>query len=102
MKRQLPLVVLGSAVLIACSTAGAEPDIPERGVTPGFICNSDGLNKFVGQPADRDVGANALNQSGAKVLRWIPPNSAISMDFRQDRLNIEYDENRMITRISCG
>lgn len=102
MRLHLPFVVLGSAVLFACTTAGTKPDVPERGVTPGFVCNSDDLGEFVGQSADGDVGAKALNQSGAKSLRWIPPNSAVSMDFRQDRLNIEYDENMTITRISCG
>lgn len=88
--------------MAACSTVGTEPEIPERGATPGHMCNADDLESFVGQPANADTGAQALQQSGAKSLRWIAPRSAITMDFRQDRLNIEYDDKMVITRVSCG
>lgn len=79
-----------------------EPEIPERGTTPGYICKTDGLETLVGSQANREVGAHALNKSGAKRLRWIAPNTAVTMDFRQDRLNISYDYEMVITRINCG
>ncbi len=102
MRMRVSFTLLCCSALLACSTTGQEPEIPERGVTPGFACNSDGLSKFVGQKADSATGASALAQSGAKSLRWIPPNSAVTMDFRQDRLNIEYDEKMVISRVNCG
>ncbi|MEP2101845.1 MAG: I78 family peptidase inhibitor [Parasphingorhabdus sp.] len=100
-KRCIP-IALCCAALVACSTNGSEPEIPERGVTPGYMCKADDLNIYVGQRANTEIGASALKKSGAKNLRWIAPRSAVTMDYRQDRLNIEYDDTMVITRINCG
>ncbi|GAA0471778.1 hypothetical protein GCM10009096_11020 [Parasphingorhabdus litoris] len=102
MKNRYVLVAICCTALAACSTNGSEPEIPERGITPGFVCKADGLTIYVGQRANAQTGASALKKSGAKTLRWIAPRSAVSMDFRQDRLNIEYDDAMVITRINCG
>ncbi|MFY9240358.1 MAG: I78 family peptidase inhibitor [Roseovarius sp.] len=34
--------------------------------------------------------------------RVIPPNSAVTMDYRPDRLNVDLDEAGQITRFWCG
>ncbi|WP_272003749.1 I78 family peptidase inhibitor [Roseovarius sp. ZX-A-9] len=34
--------------------------------------------------------------------RIIPPNSAVTLDHRPDRLNVDVDEGGVITRIWCG
>ena len=55
--------------------------------------------------ASRGIGAgilSALAKSGATVLRWIPPRNAITMDYNFVRLNISYDDNMIIDRVSCG
>lgn len=102
MRVQLVLATISCPALLACSATSGEPVIPERGVTPGYTCQTNGLDTFVGQQANSETGATALKQSGAKSLRWIPPNSAVTMDYRQDRLNIEYNENMEIKRVNCG
>lgn len=102
MKMRFFLAAMTCPVLAACSTTSTEPEIPERGVTPGYICKADGLETLVGRQANSQIGADALKQSGAKRLRWIAPNTAVTKDFRQDRLNISYDDNMVITRINCG
>ncbi|MEP3226472.1 MAG: I78 family peptidase inhibitor [Parasphingorhabdus sp.] len=102
MKFQILSTASASAFLLACTTAASEPNIPERGVTDGYLCNSDGLKIMVGQEADDRLGEKALRQSGAKRLRWIPPNTMVTQDFRQDRLNIAYDDKMIVTRINCG
>jgi hypothetical protein len=48
------------------------------------------------------VGAAILTASGARTLRWGPPNSAWTLDFREDRVNVQYDERLIIERITCG
>ncbi len=101
MKKVLFALVVCPA-LLACSTTVGEPEVPERGTTPGYACAVENLQSFVGQSVNEENGADALKQSGAKTLRWIAPRSAITMDFRQDRLNIEYDDAMTITRIYCG
>lgn len=102
MKRHLYLAALACPALAACSTTSTEPEIPERGVTPGYVCKADGLESLVGGQATGEVGADALNRSGARRLRWIAPNTAVTKDFRQDRLNISYDNEMTITRVNCG
>jgi len=101
-KWQFSFVAIACPTLLACATTDIEQEIPERGVTPGYMCKTNGLEAMVGSQANGEVGADALKKSGAKRLRWIAPNTAVTMDFRQDRLNISYDYKMVITRVNCG
>ena len=100
MKARLLFVAVSCPAIMACSAM--EVRVPERSVPAGQSCQSDGLEALVGIRANAEIGANLLIQSGAKTLRWIPPRSAVTMDHRDDRLNIEYDDDLVITRIHCG
>lgn len=100
MKARLLFAAVSCPAIVACTAMGAQ--VPERSVPPGQSCQSESLEPLVGLRANAEIGSNALIQSGARTLRWIPPRSAVTMDFRQDRLNIEYDDDLVITRIHCG
>ena len=63
---------------------------------------ADGLGDLSGQPATAELGAQALERSGGRTVRWIQPNTAVTMDYRQDRLDIYLDENNAVSKISCG
>jgi hypothetical protein len=41
-------------------------------------------------------------RSGARTLRWIAPNTAVTMDFRPDRLNVYVDAKGRIERFTCA
>ena len=97
---KIALISVAVAPLLACTATGT--DIPEKGVTPGKTCKADDLQVLVGEQANANTGQVALKRSGAKTLRWIPPNSAVTMDYRQDRLNISYNEDMAITKVNCG
>jgi hypothetical protein len=56
----------------------------------------------VGKTASQERGAAILKDSGARTLRWGPPRGAWTMDYRQDRVNVRYDEGMVITGITCG
>lgn len=62
-----------------------------------MTCGADGLQELVGQPAD----AHDFKVDG-RPLRILPPGSAMTMDHRPDRLNVDVDEDGLITRIWCG
>lgn len=98
-------VLTGAALaLAACTTAAAEEDapaVPIR-VAPEGACDASGLQDHIGHTATAESGAILLRESGARTLRWIPPDSAVTMDYRPDRLNVGYDRDMKITRISCG
>ena len=65
-------------------------------------CDAGSAQSFVGRKADTATGTAIRDASGARILRWGPPNSAWTMDYRMDRVNVRYDEGMVITEITCG
>ena len=91
------LVAPGAAVALSgCQESGPPPPPAEA------VCNADAVQSLVGQTATADVGGQLLKGSGARTLRWVPPRTAVTMDFRPDRLTVSYDDALRIDRISCG
>jgi hypothetical protein len=65
-------------------------------------CNADALSDLVGKRAS-DARADVMQtRSGARTLRWIAPNTAVTMDFRSDRLNVYVDAKGRIERFTCA
>lgn len=96
------LTLIGSLTLAGCVTT-AEPPPSERPVRePDSQCNASGVQNFVGQPATGQVGAQILAATGSATLRWGPPRSAMTMDYRTDRVTVSYDDDLVISRIVCG
>jgi hypothetical protein len=101
MLKILPGALLMSA---ACSTVPAEPapeDVPVHGGTAG-ACNAGRGQSLVGRQPTTELGAEALRLTGARALRWIRPGDAVTMDYREDRLNIELDANGRVRALRCG
>jgi len=69
---------------------------------PEGECEPSGVQGMVGEVATQELGAMLLERTGARVLRWVPPNTAVTMDYRLDRLTVSYDADMVIERISCG
>lgn len=89
--------VLGCVFLAGCATVSAE-----TAGGSGGECANEGLAAFVGRTVSADLGAELLKTSGARTLRWGPPDSAMTMDFRADRLTVSYDRDNKVTSASCG
>jgi len=70
--------------------------------TDAAVCDAVPARQLVGRVRSAELGAEALRLSRARNLRWIPPGTAVTMDYRPDRLNIELDAQGRITRIGCG
>lgn len=92
-------VCLAMISLTAC--AAVPPGEPLRPM-PGGECQNEPGQPYVGQKASAELGAELLRATGARVLRWVPPRTAVTMDFRADRLTVSYDDAYVIERISCG
>lgn len=90
--------VFGLSVLLAgCTTTGSVPPVAGDGE-----CDSAAAQFLIGEIATQELAVTAMERTGAGELRWIPENSAVTMDYRPTRLNIEYDNNLSITAIRCG
>lgn len=103
MKTQL--IGLAAFVLAGCATSDADTlaeDARISSVPGAMLCQAVVPQSYRGQRADPAIGAAILKDSGARTLRWGPPGGAWTMDYRQDRVNVEYDGQMMITRITCG
>jgi len=106
-RRTLPIAAVLSAVTLAlggCAVNDAPPKSPPPPPLPepSAECTADPAQSLIGQPATAELGAQALSLTGSKTLRWIQPGTAVTMDFRPDRLNIELDEKNAVKAIRCG
>lgn len=93
--------------LTACSAPVAEPPqgldaYPEYGATAGRTCRAPDPARFVGRTATAALGTEARDAAGAASVRWIRPDSQVTMDYRTDRLNITLDAANKIVGLRCG
>lgn len=78
------------AVLAACQPVVSDgPDLS--------TCGADALQGLVGQPA-----SVLQTMRFAQETRIIRPDTAVIMDYRADRLNIDIDRNERISRVHCS
>lgn len=102
--RHISAAALGSIALCACATPPPPTaETTERRVRePAQQCDASGVQDYVGRTATEQVGQELLRATGSAVLRWGPPRSAMTMDYRTDRLTVSYDDDLVIQRIICG
>lgn len=96
------LLAIAAALPLAACMGGEAPVESTPPPPTEMTCNADAAQSYVGQTATGAVGAAILKATGARTLRWGPPRSAMTMDYRQDRVNIMYDDAYKITQVSCG
>lgn len=92
-------------VALALLTGGCMP--MEEKVVPTredarYTCDAAKVQAMVGKAATQENASQAVRASGARTMRWIRPDSAYTMDYRTDRLNIHLDARNRITRVTCG
>ena len=92
----LRLAIAAVLLLPACSTVPAAP--PELAGT----CRNDGLERFAGQTATAEVGAQMLAASGARVIRWVGFGMMVTMDYSPSRLTVRLTKDNRIESASCG
>ncbi|WP_336981102.1 I78 family peptidase inhibitor [Altererythrobacter fulvus] len=95
----IPAAFAGAFALGACTTTGAEEPAPQPRAEGE--CKAEAGQAFVGQKATAETGAALIKATGARTLRWVPPRTAVTMDFRADRLTVSYDDDMVIERVSC-
>lgn len=85
--------------LAACTVATSDATATS---TPGGACRNDALAQFAGQASSQELGARILEAAGARVIRWVPKGTMVTMDYREDRVTVYLDGSNRVERASCG
>jgi len=65
-------------------------------------CAADRANFALGQPYSSDLANRARQAAGARNVRKLEPGAPATTDLRQDRLNLQVDDQEIVTRVTCG
>lgn len=103
MSRTILAFALLPTALAACTSspssdaavAGPTTDAPKQ-------CDAAAAQWAVGKAADQALVDKAVADSHSSNARVIKPGQAVTMDFREDRLNIEVDAANNVTAVRCG
>jgi hypothetical protein len=95
------LAILAFTPLAACTIATSDAT---GDAAPPILgaCRNDVLGQFTGQAASQELGARMLAVSGARILRWVPKGSVVTMEFSPDRVTVLLDGSNRVERASCG
>ena len=93
----LPPLLFGALALTGCAANGP----PDSTGDPEGPCKAEPGQALIGQKATGEVGRQLLKATKATTLRWVPPRTAVTMDFRPDRLTVSYNDDMVIERVSC-
>lgn len=97
------LLALGLAAC-ASSNSGDSAAAPDKPAPPAADdkCKASLVTDLVGQPYDAAMLTKIQGIVGHKNIRPIRPNQPVTMDFREDRLNIDIDKDEKIARFHCS
>ena len=93
----------GDGAARTAGAAGARVEADDVDSLPeGDQCGASKVAAFVSQNATSEVRARVAAEVGHDRIRWVGPDTVVTMDFRPDRLNVMLDENGVITGAKCS
>ena len=100
MKALCLVAAVGALSACAATTEPADGEWPPVR-SPEGACDSEVATTYVGRRATGELGREMLAATGARTLRWVPPRTAVTMDFSPDRLTVSYGDDYIITSAAC-
>ena len=88
-------MMIGLMLLLAAPQTTQMPAEPR-------VCAAGPAEVLVGERYRRHVPTRAKRLSGARVVRVVMPGEVVTQDFREDRLTVRVDHQRLITAVRCG
>jgi hypothetical protein len=95
--------MIAAIFLAGCATvpAAEAEDVPAQGSkTP--LCDSTKARGLIGRTVDAAVRSEARRLTGAAAVRVIGPGDMVTMEYREDRLNIDVDSRNKAVGFRCG
>ena len=96
------MLEIAMSAAIALASAEASQPLPIHGETPGHTCSTARTGRYIDRLGSRATGAAIKRASNAAVLRWSPPHTMLTMDYRADRVTVWVNSRHRITKIACG
>ncbi|MBC3272258.1 MULTISPECIES: I78 family peptidase inhibitor [Pseudomonas] len=95
--------LMAAAMLAGCSTTSSEsakdPVASESGHSR---CEATAAEFTIGKKASPQLLEEARAKAGAQNARFLKPTDMITLEYRSDRLNLNTDNNLVVTRVNCG
>ncbi|MFJ4443300.1 I78 family peptidase inhibitor [Pseudomonas sp. NPDC089422] len=93
-----------AAVLAGCSTGGnaGVGKAPEASAGNDGRCQASGADFAIGKPGSADLLEQARKASGSQMARILKPHDVVTLEYRSERLNLNVDEQGVVTRVNCG
>ena len=82
--------------MAGCATA------PPAEAGGGGGCDASRAQMLIGRARSEKLGAEAKRLSGATARRWIRSGAMVTMDYREDRINLRLDTKDKVAKIDCG
>ncbi len=92
----------GTGTLPTAATAPALADLPTAAEEPPMTCQADKGQWALGQTAEDTVVAKIVADTTSERVRVIRPGMAVTMDFREERVNVDVDAENRIVSVRCG
>lgn len=93
-----------AAVLAGCSTGGNSGGgkVPEASAGNDGRCEASGADFAIGKPGSAALLEQARKASGSQMARILKPHDVVTLEYRSERLNLNVDEQGVVTRVNCG
>ena len=119
--RPLSLALAGLFALSACATPSQDPppagddadgfaapppppamDAGSPNEEPAMSCDAKPGQWAVGKVADEALVAKVKADTGSDRVRVIKPGMMVTMDYREDRVNLDVDKDNKVLTVRCG
>jgi Peptidase inhibitor I78 family len=95
--------LIAAALLAGCSTSSSESAKESVAADTGHSrCEASAAQFTVGKKASPELLEQARARAGAQNARFLKPTDMITLEYRSDRLNLNTDNNLVVTRVNCG
>jgi hypothetical protein len=95
--------LMAVTMLAGCSTTSSDSTKDTVAADTGHSrCEATAAEFAIGKKASPELLEQARAKAGAQNARFLKPNDMITLEYRSDRLNLNTDNNLVVTRVNCG
>ncbi|UVM48613.1 MULTISPECIES: I78 family peptidase inhibitor [unclassified Pseudomonas] len=95
--------LLAATLLAGCSSTSTESvKDPVATDTGHSRCEAKAAEFTLGKKASPELLEQARTRAGAQNARFLKPDDMVTLEYRSDRLNLNTDNNLVVTRVNCG